>query len=577
MYTVTIKADMNSKQANNASTLATIASPDMAGEFPPHQALRHKISIATMVTILSGAIASMLYLTILAPLSDAQQSPSTPLNLTTIVIFVLFMIGAFWLGEKITHDHSIPVGDWYERLRRGETDVQPSLTIQRYVFLWPMRQTGGTAVIWALAGLFFSILAGIGGSWQDALQNFIAITIVGGTISSVLLYFAVDWMWRPAIALFSRGNNPQQITRLYLPVFGRLLVAFLLISIVPPALLLVTTAQRLSLLTTAVHPDVLLANLRLVQLFIFITGLFASVGIAVYMARGIVGPLESLQRGMARVEQNDFAVTIPVTSGDELGYLTFRFNQMTTGLRQGELLRNLLNLYVSPEVARNALENGAQLGGQLVTCSVLFADIRDFTTISEQLAPEALLKLLNQYMSAMVEAIVEQGGMVNKFGGDSLLAVFGTPLNPQTDHAIKAVRAARAMLESLAKFNGRQAVLNQPQLRIGIGVATGPVVAGNVGGQERLEYTVIGDTVNLAARLQDKTKELPGDLLIAEATYLALEDDLAARAKRLTAVSVKGKQHPIAVYTILNHPQQGREEVASYKLQVTNHSDKSHL
>jgi adenylate cyclase len=145
---------------------------------------------------------------------------------------------------------------------------------------------------------------------------------------------------------------------------------------------------------------------------------------------------------------------------------------------------------------------------------------------------------------------VAHGGMVNKFGGDSLLAVFGTPLNPQADHAAQAVRAARAMFAALARFNGRQAQSDQPQLRIGVGVATGPVVAGNVGGQERLEYTVIGDTVNLAARLQDKTKELPGDLLISEMTYQALGDEWRARAVRLTAVAVKGKQQPVSAYVI---------------------------
>jgi adenylate cyclase len=518
--------------------------------YPTYDALQRKISVAVVVTILSGAIASMLYLTTLAPLSDVQQNPSTPLSATTAIIFTLFMIGAFWLGGRITNDRDVPVGDWYERLRRGEVDDRPSPAVQRYIFLWPMRQMWGTAVIWVLAGLFFGALALTGSGLRDGLKNFIAITVVGGTISSVLLYFAVDWLWRPAIALFSFGDNPRQITRFHLPVFGRLLVAFLLISIMPPALLVVTTAQRLTLLPTAANPDVLLANLRLMQLFIFSTGLIASVSIAVFMARGIIGPLESLQRGMARVEQNEFAVTIPVTSGDELGYLTFRFNQMTAGLRQGELMRNLLNLYVSPEVARNALENGTELGGQLVTCSVLFADIRDFTTISERLDPEALMKLLNQYMSQMVEVIVAHGGMVNKFGGDSLLAVFGTPLNPQADHASQAVRAARAMFVALDRFNGYQAQWGQPQLRIGVGVATGAVVAGNVGGQERLEYTVIGDTVNLAARLQDKTKEMPANLLISEATYEALGDEWRVRAEQLTAVAVKGKQRPISVYII---------------------------
>ncbi|MFO7682686.1 MAG: adenylate/guanylate cyclase domain-containing protein [Chloroflexota bacterium] len=540
------------KNENNVASTVMTVNDLLVGEaqFPSYAVLRRKIDVANVVTILSGAVASMLYLATLAPLSDTQQTASTPLNAITVIIFVLFMIGAFWLGGYLTQDRQVPVGDWYERLRRAEANAHPPLSVQRYIIFWPMRQTLGTAVIWVLAGLFFGILAAMGSGFWDGLQNFIAITVVGGTISSVLLYFTIDWLWRPVVALFLAGGNPRQISSFYLPVFGRLLIAFLLIGILPPLMLVLITGQRLSLLATASNPDILLANLRLIQYFIFFTGLLASIGIAVFMARGIIGPLESLQAGMARVEQNDFGITIPVTSGDELGYLTFRFNQMTSGLRQGELMRNLLNLYVSPEVARNALENGAELGGQLVTCSVLFADIRDFTTISERLAPQMLMKLLNQYMSEMVEVIVQHGGMVNKFGGDSLLAVFGTPLNPQPDHARQAVRTAQAMFVSLAAFNASQAQISQPQLRIGVGIATGPVVAGNVGGQERLEYTVIGDTVNLASRLQDKTKELPGNLLISEMTYQALGDELNVAAERLTAVTVKGKRQPISVYAI---------------------------
>jgi len=253
---------------------------------------------------------------------------------------------------------------------------------------------------------------------------------------------------------------------------------------------------------------------------------------------------------MKRVEESDLDVQVPVTTNDELGYLGERFNQMTAGLRQGEMLRNLLNLYVSPEVAREALEHGTKLGGKRVECTVLFSDIRGFTSLSERLSPEVLIDLLNRYMVAMVEVVVEKGGMVNKFGGDSLLAVFGTPLNPSEDHAACAVRAAQGMQRALVAFNETQRLHHSPTLKIGIGVATGAVIAGNVGGRERIEYTVIGDTVNLASRLQDKTKELDVDILLSQQSFQHASRYMSLQASSLPSMSVKGKREPVAVYAI---------------------------
>lgn len=519
----------------------------------PYPAYRRKLNTAIFLTTISGAVSSLLYLSVFDPLPTDGQAASRPLDFYTVAIFVAFMAFSFWLGDRISHDRHMPIAEWYERLRQAETAVTPPQELRRYIYIWPLRQTLGTAAMWVLAGTFFSALALWGDSLYQAVRNFIAITGVGGIISSTLLYFVVDWMWRPVIALFAGGEDPRKANAFQFSVLGRLLTGYLLIGIVPPALLVLITSQRLPLLLTAVNPQVLANNLLLIQLFILITGLIAGIGIVIFMTRGIVAPLDALQQGMMRVERNDFDVVVPVTSSDEIGYLTARFNQMAGGLRQGELLRNLLNLYVSPEVARNALENGAELGGQLITCSVLFADIRDFTTISEQMAPETLMKLLNRYMSEMVNVIVQHGGMVNKFGGDSLLVVFGTPLNPQAAHAVQAVQAAQGMFAALAAFNARQPA-EQPQLRIGVGIATGPVVAGNVGGEERLEYTVIGDTVNLASRLQDKTKEVAADLLISEVTYTAVQPHLDTNAERLTAVTVKGKQQVLSVYAVPLQP-----------------------
>jgi adenylate cyclase len=221
---------------------------------------------------------------------------------------------------------------------------------------------------------------------------------------------------------------------------------------------------------------------------------------------------------------------------------------MVSGLQQEEVVRHLFSLYVTPEVAEHAIQYGAELGGQLTSASVLFSDIRGFTSLTESLAPDTLIALLNRYFQAMSAVIARRGGLVNKFGGDSLLAVFGTPLNPDPDHAWSAVQAAQAMQAALEQFNTDQARRGEPQLRIGIGVASGPVVAGNVGSQERLEYTVIGDTVNLASRLQSMTKELGVSTLLSEFTAQAVQGKVSLEA--IGRVAVRGKQEPVEVFRL---------------------------
>ncbi len=226
--------------------------------------------------------------------------------------------------------------------------------------------------------------------------------------------------------------------------------------------------------------------------------------------------------------------------------------QQLEDLRAVDKLRNLLNLYVSPEVAREALAHGATLGGTAVECSILFADIRDFTSISEKMEAGALLQLLNAYMTAMVEAIVSHGGIVNKFGGDSLLAIFGTPINPAADHAAQAVKTAQGMMAALHNFNAIQHESGATALTIGIGVATGTVVAGNMGGRERLEYTVIGNTVNLASRLQDKTKEMDGNILLSAKTHVQAARVMELEGVWETAVFIKGKQQTVKTFRLDN-------------------------
>lgn len=510
---------------------------------PPIKKLNQIINVLVVSANGLGALLTFVFLSYIAPLPQGESA----VEVVTIQDFVPVAIGTIVLlilGGTLGRFAQRYYPQWYERLRSGESHQAIPDVARREVLNLPIAVAATSLAMWFLASLFFGLWAG------GSIRSFLGIALVGGVFTSTLAFFAVDLFWRRMVPIFFPDGQVRTTRAFRLTVFARLLIVFLLSSIYPVGLIVALSLDRARQIISASNPETILKNMFLVQMFLLGISVISSTLMAFFSSRTVIGPLEELEKAMARVEQNDLNVRVPVLSNDEVGYLAERFNAMVTGLRRGELMRNLLNLYVSPEVAREALEHGASLGGQLVECTVLFSDIRSFTTLSEQLDPGDLIVLLNRYMSQMVEVIVSQGGMVNKFGGDSLLAVFGTPLNPLPDHAVAAIRAALRMQAALAEFNQAQAAAGGPQLQCGIGVTTGKVVAGNVGGKERIEYTVIGDTVNLAARLQVMSKELHHDLLLNEEAYLQARDKMQLNAQKIAGVTVRGKNEPVTIYAL---------------------------
>jgi class 3 adenylate cyclase len=207
----------------------------------------------------------------------------------------------------------------------------------------------------------------------------------------------------------------------------------------------------------------------------------------------------------------------------------------------------LFGKYVAPEVARGVIDANGEARAELVEVTVLFTDLRNFTALSEKLAPGAVLDVLNAHYQAIIPAVHAHGGTVNKFIGDAIMATFGAPLR-QADHAERAVRAALQMLEEMGALNVRLRERGLPELEMGIGVATGPVVVGTLGATQRVEYAVIGDTVNTASRLEGLNKELGTRLLLAPGTRDALAGVLPTRG--LGEVPVKGKARPVPVFTV---------------------------
>jgi class 3 adenylate cyclase len=227
--------------------------------------------------------------------------------------------------------------------------------------------------------------------------------------------------------------------------------------------------------------------------------------------------------------------------------LRARINTSLEKKRLRDQQKELIRKFAASEVAEDLMTKGFSLRGQTIQATVLFSDIRSFTTITESQPAEDVIELLNDYYSIMFDAINGRGGVVNQIIGDGIMALFGAPA-PLENHARCAVLAALEMMEMVDLFNEQQAALGRVQIRIGIGIATGEVIAGYTGTMQRATYTCVGDTVNLAARLESYTKVAGQPILINETTRQALGDEIQVDA--CGSLELKGKTQAVNAYFV---------------------------
>lgn len=269
--------------------------------------------------------------------------------------------------------------------------------------------------------------------------------------------------------------------------------------------------------------------------------------VAVAVAASITQPIQVLVRGMEEVRKGNLAADVEIPNKDEIGALANSFNFMIAGLRERDRIKGTFQRFVSSQVAEKVL--GAKdiiLTGERRRASILFADIRGFTSMSERLAPEEIVSMLNEYFTVMVDIIITHEGNLDKFIGDAMMAIFGAPLR-HPDDPLRAVRTAVDMQRALLELNEERDRRGAEAIYIGIGIATGDVVAGNIGSEKRMEYSVIGDEVNLAARIQSKSGKQK--ILICPETFKAVQGEM--KTIPLEPVMLKGKSHPVQIYEVV--------------------------
>lgn len=284
------------------------------------------------------------------------------------------------------------------------------------------------------------------------------------------------------------------------------------------------------------------------------------VALALFVGRRIRGPLGEINAAAGRIAEGDFSGRVVIERKDEFGLVGRHFDTISESLQERDFIRDTFGRYVSPDVARRILSDrsASALGGEERDATILFSDIQGYSTMNERVPPAEMIGVLNSYLGAMNEVIDAHDGCVIEFIGDAILCVFNTP-NDVERHAEAAVRCAIAMRERLDALNAEWEptrvgeiwrTSGVDKLTTRMGVHTGTVIAGNIGSRTRMKYGVLGDVVNVAARLEQMNKQLGTSILISQATFDRLDPGLQSVARPCGPQAVRGREAPIEVYAI---------------------------
>ncbi len=442
----------------------------------------------------------------------------------------LLALAVFVLGSAVAFPTAwiISARKWRATLSWVHEGRQPTERERELTLRFPLTNQKIVAIVWLTAAALFTALI-LPFSLELAL-NVLETVLLGGIVTCAIGFLGADRILRPVMALALAEGVP---ARPQLPgVAARTLLTWTLGTGV--VLVGLATIGIGALHESRFTRDRLAVVILVLSVIGIVVGLLTMIG----LARSLADPIDALRRAVGRVGQGDLDVEVTVDDGSEIGLLQAGFNQMVAGLRERERLRDLFGRQVGEDVVHHALERGVELGGESREAAVLFVDLEGSTRLAETHDPAEVVALLNGFFAVVVEVVAAQQGWVNKFEGDAALCVFGTPL-PDPEAATHALAAARVLRDRLLSTLG--------EVRAGIGISAGRVVAGNVGAARRFEYTVIGDPVNEAARLTELAKAAPGRVLASEA---ALERASASEARRWQLsdeVQLRGRARPVRV------------------------------
>jgi adenylate cyclase len=480
---------------------------------------RAVLTVVVASTNLIGVAAVLAIVYLVIPLPQIAHAPHVKaLNALTAAVCVAVAVP---VGIVVGTHQLLPLRRWL----RDDRPATPGE--QRLVLVAPLRLFMLQLACWSAVAVAFAVL-------DSRYSTLLAVAVVAailiaGTATGTCAYLLVERLLRPAAVRALAGRVPDQLA---IPgVATRSVLAWALGSGLPVVAIVAVGALYLS--GGPARPG------QLAEAMVALGAIALGVGLlAVTMAaRATAGPLDEVRRALVRVERGQLDTRVPVYDGTQIGRLQLGFNRMAEGLADREHLRQAFGTYLDPDVAERILsEQDVRLEADQVEVSVMFLDVRDFTSFAETHAASDVVEALNALFERVVPVIHRHGGRVDKFVGDGLLAVFGAPRR-LADHAPRAVTAALEIADTAGPHG----------LPFGIGVNTGTVMAGNLGGAGRLEFSVIGDAVNVAARVEAATRQT-GDVVLVGQRTREQAGDLAWTMEPRPGVVLKGKHEEVLVF-----------------------------
>ncbi|WP_236976829.1 MULTISPECIES: adenylate/guanylate cyclase domain-containing protein [Mycobacterium] len=484
---------------------------------------RRRVRIQVIMTVLIlganliGIAVAVLLVTVAVPVPDVFEDAPYWVSFVAAPAYILaaLAVGTFSITRGTV-----------EALRWAIEEREPSPRDERNTFMAPWRVAVGHLVLWGIGTVLLTVLYGMANTMF--IPRFLIAVSFCGLLVATSSYLLTEFALRPVAAQALEAGPPPR--RLAPGILGRTMMVWLLGSGVPVVgigLMAIFEMAMQNLTQTQFAVGVLIAAAATL-----IFG-FTLMWILAWLT---ATPVRVVRAALKRVEQGDLRGDLLVFDGTELGELQRGFNAMVDGLRERERVRDLFGRHVGREVALAAERERPKLGGEERHVAVVFIDIVGSTQLVTSRPPADVVQLLNQFFTIVVEEVDRHHGLVNKFEGDASLAIFGAP-NHLDSPEDAALAAARAIAERLAH--------EMPDLRAGIGVAAGQVVAGNVGAKERFEYTVIGEPVNEAARLCELAKSRPGRLLASAQTLQGAGEEEQARWQLGRHVRLRGHDQRI--------------------------------
>jgi len=507
--------------------------------------LKNALLLANIISNVIGV--SVVHMMVRHPFSPSSQG----LMQLSAHIGRIFMPCAFVLPIVLTLHYERSIRQFLDRKYHEEEMPEELATkARRRLLNEPFFLIALDLGIWLAAALLYSTVFWVYGADQGTITFTFFTSIYTGLTTTTIAFFVFEFLLQKRLApqFFPNGGLYTTPNTIRIRIRTRLIAVLFACNLIPFIAILSQT------LAVSDPEGTSLQAFEGMRSAVFTRStIFMSVGIwlTILVSGNLTRPLHEIVRVLRSVRNGHFDQRVRVTSNDEIGYTGDMINEMSEGLQERDFIKETFGRYVAQEIRDEVLSRRIPLDGEIRDVSILFSDLRNFTPLTESNEPKLVVRILNSYFKEMAGAIQDQGGLILQFIGDEIYAVFGAPIF-RPDHPARAFRAGLEMSRRLARLNKDFAEKGWPTLRHGIGIHTGEAVAANIGSPDRLSYLLVGDTVNLASRLQSLTREVGTEIIVSATTQARLAElELdTAKLKPLPPTRVKGRSQPVEIFAL---------------------------